>query len=255
MTRHIVIPDTQCKPDDDMNYLTAIGRYIVKMKPDVIVHLGDHADMQSLSSYDVGKKSFEGRRYVADVQASHEGMQALLTPLWEYNENARKTKHKLYNPKMEFLTGNHEQRINRAVEDDAKLDGVLSIKDLGFEEYGWNVHNFLDVAVVDGVAYSHYFVTGTAGRPASTAAAQFRKTNMSCVAGHQQGLQIHTGSRADGKRLTSIIAGSSYTHAEGYMGPQGNKHWRGILVLHDVDDGEFDLMPVSTKWLLSKYGD
>lgn len=76
---------------------------------------------------------------------------------------------------------------------------------------------------------------------------------MSCVAGHQQGLQIHTGSRADGKRLTSVIAGSCYEHDEAYMGPQGNRHYRGILMLHDVNDGEFDLMPVSLKYLNRKY--
>jgi len=109
------------------------------------------------------------------------------------------------------------------------------------------------VAIQDGVAYSHYFVTGVAGRPASTAAAQLRKTNMSSVAGHQQGLQIATGGRADGARLTSIIAGSCYEHDEDYLGPQGNKHWRGILMLHDVHDGEFDLMPVSLQFLKKKY--
>jgi len=105
------------------------------------------------------------------------------------------------------------------------------------------------------VAYSHYFVTGVAGRPASTAAAQFRKTNMSCVAGHQQGLQMHVGSRADGKRLTSIIAGSCYEHDEDYMGPQGNNHFRGLLVLHDVKDGQFDPMPVSLDYITRKYAD
>jgi hypothetical protein len=160
----------------------------------------------------------------------------------------------LYNPQLEFLMGNHCNRINRAINDDPKLEGVLSTEDLGYKEYGWNVHEFLDVAVLDGVAYSHYFVTGVAGRPASSAAAQFRKTNMSCVAGHQQGLQIHTGSRADGKRLTSVIAGSCYQHNEDYLGPQGNNHFRGMLILHDVNDGEFDLMPVTLKYIMEKYG-
>jgi len=251
--KHLVLPDCQVRPGDDFSFLTAIGKYIVAKKPDVIINIGDFADMPSLSSYDIGKKSFEGRRYVADIESSKEAMRALLGPLNEYNENARRTKHKLYNPRLVLTLGNHENRINKAVENDAKLEGVLSVDDLAYESFGWEVYPFLDVVVIDNVAYSHYFVTGVAGRPASTAAAQFRKTNMSCVAGHQQGLQIHTGSRADGKRLTSIIAGSSYTHDEHYMGPQGNKHWRGILVLHEVKDGEFDLMPVSTSYILQKY--
>ncbi len=70
---------------------------------------------------------------------------------------------------------------------------------------------------------------------------------------HQQGLQIASGFKADGSMIMSIIAGSCYEHDEAYLGPQGNKHWRGILVLHDVKDGEFDLMPVSLDYINRKY--
>ena len=55
--RHLVIPDTQIKYGEDLSFLTCIGEFIVQKKPDVIIHLGDFADMTSLSSYDVGKKS------------------------------------------------------------------------------------------------------------------------------------------------------------------------------------------------------
>ena len=58
---HFVLPDVQAKDGNDFNFLSCIGRYIVDKKPDVIVCLGDFADMESLSSYDVGKKSFEGQ--------------------------------------------------------------------------------------------------------------------------------------------------------------------------------------------------
>jgi hypothetical protein len=37
------------------------------------------------------------------------------------------------------------------------------------------------------------------------------------------------------------------------MGVQGNTHWRGIVVLHDVQDGQFDEMFVSLKYLRKKY--
>jgi hypothetical protein len=251
--KHLVIPDTQIRAGDNLDFLTATGNYIVEKQPDVIVQIGDWADMPSLSSYDVGKKSFEGRRYLTDIAASKEAMAALLTPINSYNQRQKKNGKKQYKPRMVLTTGNHEFRINRAVELDAKLEGVLSMEHLKYREFGWEVHDFLEVVVIDGIAYSHYFVTGVAGRPASSAAAQFRKTNMSCIAGHQQGLQIHTGGRADGARLTSIIAGSFYEHDEDYMGPQGNKHWRGLLVLHEVQDGQFDLMPVSLDYVKKKY--
>lgn len=254
MTKILVIPDVQVKPGHDFKFLNKIGHYIIDKKPDVVVQIGDWADMPSLSSYDVGKKSFEGKRYVKDVEASHEAMDALLEPLWTHNDRAKKNKEKQYKPRLVLTLGNHENRINRAVEDDPKLDGVLSVDDLKYTEYGWETHGFLDVVVINGVAFSHYFVTGVAGRPASSAAAQFRKANMSCIAGHQQGLQIHTGSRADGKSLTSIIAGSCYEHDEDYMGPQGNaSHFRGVLMLHDVNDGQFNFMSVPLSFINQKY--
>jgi hypothetical protein len=251
--RHLVIPDCQVRHGDDLSFLECIGKYLVEKKPEIIVCLGDFADMASLSSYDQGKKSFEGRRYLLDVEAAQNGMQTLLAPLREFNSRARKNKEKQYHPKQVLCLGNHENRINRAVEQDAKLEGVLSVDALGYVGFGWDVHPFLNVVIVDGVAYSHYFVTGVAGRPASSARAQLLKTHMSAVAGHQQGLQIATGNKADGTLITNIIAGSCYLHDEDYMGPQGNKHWRGVLMLHEVQDGAFDLMPVSLGYLTKKY--
>jgi hypothetical protein len=251
--RHFIIPDVQAKPGNDFTFLSDIGKYIVAKKPDKVICLGDFADMPSLSSYDVGTKSFEGRRYKADIEATHAAMDTLLAPINEYNFKARKSKKETYNPEKIMLLGNHCNRINKVTNQDPKLDGTIGIGDLRYQEYGWEVHPFLDVVVIDGIAYSHYFTTGVMGRPCTTAAAQLTKKHMSCIAGHQQGLQIATGHRADGKRLTSIIAGSCYTHNEDYMGPQGNKHWRGCLMLHEVNDGEFDLMPISLDYLRKKY--
>jgi hypothetical protein len=252
--KHLVIPDVQAKPGIDFSYLNKIGHYIVEKKPDTIVCIGDFADMPSLSTYDVGKKAFEGKRYKADIEASHEAMQALLEPLESYNAKAKRNKEKQYHPQMVLTLGNHENRINRAVNDDSKLDGVLSVTDLCYAEYGWEVVPFLEPIVVDGIAYCHYFTTGLMGRPVTTAQACLTKKHQSCIQGHQQGLQIATGYRADGKKLTSIIAGSCYQHNEDYMSFQGNQHWRGFLVLHDVSDGDFDLMPVSLKYIEQKYG-
>ncbi len=249
-----VLPDTQVKPGNDFKFLTSIGNYLVDKKPDIIVNLGDFADMPSLSSYDVGKKSFEGRRYKADIEAAHRAMEALLAPINNYNDRARENHKARYTPRRVLCLGNHEHRIERAVENDAKLEGVLSTEDLKYREYGWEVYPFLDVIVINNIAFSHYFTTGVMGRPCTSAQMMLTKKHMSCIAGHQQGLQFATSYRADGHRITSIIAGSCYEHNEDYMGPQGNHHFRGIVMLNDVtSDGEFDLMPVSLRYLNSKY--
>ena len=248
-----VLPDVQAKPGIDFTFLTRIGEYMLEKKPDVIVCIGDFADMESLSSYDKGMRSFEGRRYKKDIEAAKDAMCAFLTPLWEYNDRARRNREKQYKPRMVMTLGNHEDRINRAIEKDAALDGILSVDNLGYEEDGWEVYKFLEVVDIGGIAFSHFFQTGVMGRPASSAQAQLNKKHQSCIAGHQQGRQIATAFRADGTEIISIIAGSCYEHTERYLGPQGNRHWRGILVLNDVHDGMFELMPVSLKYLKEKY--
>lgn len=249
----MVIPDIQMKDGINTEYLSKIGQYMVDKRPDIVVCLGDFADMPSLSSYDIGKKAFEGRRYTKDVQSVHDAQEALFTPLYELQEQQLRNKKKMYDPTRIMLLGNHENRINRAVNNDAKLEGLISTDDLAYDEYWDEVHPFLEVVVIDGIAFSHYFTTGQAGRPSSTANAQLSKQHMSCISGHQQGLQIAMAQRADGTRLTSVIAGSCYEHEEDYLGAQGNKHWRGFLMLHEVDNGQFDLMTVTLNYLNKKY--
>lgn len=236
----LVIPDSQIRPGDDLEFLRCIGRMIVAEKPDVVVHIGDFADLPSLSSYDKGKKSFEGRRYRADIEAAHAGMEALLGPLREYNLRRLATKHGLYKPRLVLTMGNHEERIVRTINEEPMLAGAIGLEDLKYAEYGWEVHDFLKVVVIGGVAFCHYFCTGVMGRPASSAQAQLSKKLMSCVAGHQQGRQMAQAYRADGKRITSIICGSNYEHFESYLNHQGNKHWHGLVMLRNVVDGEFD---------------
>jgi hypothetical protein len=251
--KHLVIPDCQVKPNQSVKYLENIGRYIVEKLPEVIVCIGDFADMPSLSSYDTGKKSFEGRTYKADVRAVHKGMEALLGPLHKFQEKQRKLKKKVYKPRMILTLGNHEDRITRAVEYDRKLEDLISIEDLNYEQYGWEVYDFLDVVVVDGIAYSHYFASGVMGRPVTSAQALLNKKHMSCFAGHQQGRQIAYARKADGSEITAIIAGSCYEHNEDYLNIQGNQHWRGFYVLHEVNNGSFDEMAVSLNYVNKNY--
>jgi hypothetical protein len=244
--RIAVIPDTQCKPGVPVEHLKHIGRYIAEKRPEIVVHLGDHADLPSLSSFDKrGSKEFEGRRYINDIAAAKRGMEALLEPI---------AKAKGYNPRLVLCYGNHENRINRAANDQAELDGLISLADLQYEKFGWETHAFLKPVVISGVVFCHYLVSGVMGRPIQSAAALLSKRHMSAVVGHQQGLQIATSVRADGALLTGVIAGSAYTHKENYLGPQGNNHYRGILFLNDVQrNGQFELMPLTLKYLKRRF--
>lgn len=243
--KHFVIPDVQAKPGVPLKHLEWAGRYAAEKRPDVIVCIGDFADMPSLSLYDRGKKSFEGRRYKADIEAAHKAMETLMAPI--VNEPD-------YKPELILVIGNHEHRITRATEDDSKLDGTIGLQDLGYEAWGWKVIPFLEVVEIDGVSYSHYFYNPNSGKPyAGTAHTKLKNIGMTFVMGHQQGFDYAAREIASGKKQIGVVAGSFYQHKEVYKGPQGNGHWNGCLMLHEVKDGEFDLMQVSLDYLRRRY--
>jgi len=253
MTRHLVIPDTQVKPDQPVEHLRWAGLYAAEKKPDVIIHIGDHWDMPSLSGFDVNKKSYEGRRYIRDVEAGIRGMEAFLKPIKDEQKRLIHNKKKQWNPRLIFTLGNHEQRIERAVESDAKLDGLIGYDDLRLEDMGFEVYDFLEVVVVDGICYSHYFTSGIMGRPVSSAKRLLATQYQSCVMGHVQDRDIAYGRRADGHSMLGLFAGIYYQHDEDYLTPQTNGSWRGIWLLNEVDDGNCDELPVSINYLRNKY--
>lgn len=250
---HLVIPDTQIKPGVPTVHLEWIGRYIVDQFADApltIVHLGDHYDMPSLSSYDKGMKAMEGRRYVEDVAVGDEAFDLLDEPIRRYNRGRRRK----WKPRKVFLHGNHENRITRAVEANAQLDGLLSLDQLAPESLGWEVHPFLEPVWIDGVCYAHYFYQPMTGRAYGGTNVELRLKTIghSFTMGHQQGLLY--GLRSVGGRTQhGLVAGSCYLHDEEYRGPQANHHWRGIVVCHQVEHGSFDPMFVGLDFLCRKY--
>jgi hypothetical protein len=243
---HLVIPDVQAKAGVPLDHLQWIGNYIVEKKPDVIVQIGDFADMPSLSRYDQGKLQGEGRRYGHDINAVHRAMDTLLKPLQDYNRTADEK----YTPELHLTMGNHEYRILREVEDNPKYEGKFSYNDLAYEDYGWKVYPFLEVAEIDGVEYSHYFTSGVLGRPVSSAAAMLRERQRSCTMGHVQytDMAIHKKTQN-----IAMFCGVCYLHDEGYLGPQGNNVRRQIVVKHEVENGRYDPMLVSLRFLEKNY--
>lgn len=252
--KHFCIPDTQVRPGTTFEHLTAAGNYIVAKKPDVIVHLGDHWDMHSLSTYDKGTKKAEGANYQADIDVGIAAMEALLNPIKDYNTRRQINKKKLYKPRMVFLRGNHENRIARHINANPELDGALGFHNLKLEEMGWEVHDFLKPVEINGVTYAHYFynpMTGHAyGGKAST---KLNNIGFSFVMGHQQGLDMAMKHLANGKTLRGLVAGSFYQHFEDYKGHQANDHWQGCLMLHEVKDGDYCLMELSLEYLLREW--
>ena len=253
---HFIIPDSQVKPNVDLSYLSWIGEYIVRKKPEVIVHLGDFSDLPSLSSYDKGKKSAEGKRLNYDIAATIEGMRKLLEPLYNLQQKEIAVHGKvLYKPRMVLLYGNHCNRLTRHVEAHPELDGFLSLEDLQFENFGFETVPFLKPITLNGIAYCHYFPNEFTGKPLGGSALSMLKTlGTSFVQGHKQTLDHAVRHLpTNGKQQHGLICGAAYSHNEDYKG-MNNAHWRGCVVAHRVNDGAYDPLFVSLDYLESEYG-
>jgi hypothetical protein len=245
--RIAVIPDLQARRGVPLDHVKWAGQYIARQQPDVVVIGGDWWDMPSLSTWSPpGNLDKWNSTYKNDVDAGIAARETLENEL---------AKAPGYDPAKEEFEGNHEDRIDRAIiANPNQLYGMISKKDLKREEFGWRVHPFLQPAIIAGVAFCHYFPRGVMGKAIQSPSILLKHLHMSAFAFHQQGRQIDESRRADGGMLTAIISGSFYQHNEPYMSPLANRHWRGMWMLNEVKDGQYDYMPVSINFLKRKFG-
>jgi hypothetical protein len=122
---HLVIPDVQAKEGVPLEHMEWIGNFIVHKKPNVIIQIGDFADLPSLSTYDRGKREAEGKRYVKDIAAVRRAQELLLKPIQDYNRTATEK----YNPRRVITKGNHEFRITREIEENPRFEGRFEESD------------------------------------------------------------------------------------------------------------------------------
>jgi hypothetical protein len=241
----LLLPDTQVEAGVKLDHFRAAGRYAAEKAVDAVVHIGDWGNFTSLSTYESARGK-EGLRLRDDIDSCEHAAH-------EFQEGMGGFK-----PKLQVLTlGNHEARLDRYIGEHPELEGSLSLPP--FAKYGWTVYPFLQPISINGVYFAHYFTRtakGWAGKnPHPNAQQMTRREMVSCVAGHSPGLDTYIHPAGGGAGLIrGTIAGSFYQHDEAYQGPQGNRYWRGCLMLHEVVDGYYNLMEISMDYLLENYG-
>ena len=225
-----VIGDLQVKQGIELDYIHHIGAYIAKKQPTIIVQIGDWFDNASLSSYDRGQLSAEGKRLSADIATGNEAIRII-------DSYIRAVPN--YNPRKVVTLGNHEDRIQRFVNENPALSGFLGNHLYHFERYGWEVYDFLTPCIIEDIAFVHYVVAVNTGKPLGNAlAGRLEKVGTSFVMGHQQTFAYHERSlQLTGAMQMALVIGACYDHDEPYKGVQGNHHFRGCVMLYEVQDG------------------
>ena len=248
---HLVIPDIHAHPDHHNERATWLSKLIMDIKPDVVVNIGDSADMPSLSSYDKGKRSFHGRTYARDIGSHLDFQERLWTPL-------RARKKRL--PHRVVLIGNHDQRIEKALDLSPELEGTISLTDLALDYFYDTVvpynGNTPATVAVDGVSYAHFFSSGVMGRAVGgqhPAASLVTTQLTSCVSGHLHLADWCVRTNGNGKKIHGLFTGVYQDYVSEWAGEANKLWWRGIVVLHNVEDGNFDPQFISLESIRKEY--
>lgn len=203
MRRHFVIPDAQVRPGSPTDHLEWIGKAIVEYAPDTVVCLGDFADMHSLSSYKSALES-EGARYWTDIIAAREAMDVLMAPL---KSKWGAKLHRPGAPRLVLTLGNHEHRIQRAIDQNPVFDTAIGMHNLPYED--WEVYDFLEQVTIDGVTYCHFFQKrGSGGAVSGMIETRTKTIGYPFVQGHQQGLKTGMHEKSNGELVRGLVAGS-----------------------------------------------
>jgi hypothetical protein len=246
----LIIGDSHARKGVPNNRYTWAGRLAAHRRPKYIFNMGDWHDMPSLSKYDKGTKSFEGRRYMDDIRAGNDGITRF--------ELGLATSAK-YTPVKYALEGNHENRINRFANSNAEFAGKVDINDMTWAENGWKYVKYQQPVVVNGIAFAHNIRNPGSDREMSgenLAGNIIKKKHMSCVVAHNHKRGFFEHTTLTGKKVIGLVAGCYLdpNQVEDYAGEDQKSWWSGLILLHGMKDGYFDPEFIGVNEVKKLYG-
>lgn len=216
----LVIPDSHAHPDWSNRRFEWLGKMIYDLRPTYVVDIGDSADMPSLCSYDKGTKGYEQRTFIKDCNAYKDAMDKL----WhQFKKNKKRM------PVRIKTRGNHEHRIQRAIDYETTFTGCYGFKDLGEEDYNDIVLPFLQEYKIEGVRFNHYAPSPLLQRPiggVNPAHQVLKKMHTSYVFGHD-----HRRSFFEENNLAAICVGCYIEEKPDWIGPAWDNWWKGIVYI------------------------
>lgn len=252
MRTHLIVPDPHAHYQHNNQRAEWIGKLIVDEKPDVVVVGGDLADMPSLSGYDRGKRSFQGRTYRADIDAALD----FNDRLWGTVKAAKKRL-----PERHILEGNHEHRIWRAINIQPELEGAINFDDLRYSAYYDVITRYNSrspgTVTIDGIVYAHFFVSGVLGKPLGglhPAYSILSRGHASATAFDLHLLDYRIATGIGGRVIQGLVAGCFQDYDADWAGESNKLWWRGVVVKRNVENGNYDPQFISLEALRNEYG-
>lgn len=230
-----------------------LGKFIYDLKPDMVIDLGDGADMRSLNSYDTRyPQRIVSQSYEKDINSYVDSQERLRHPFRH---------HRKKKPFWVGFEGNHENRISKAISLDPRLEGEtygVSFKHLQtdnlFDEYHRYANGGPAIAEYSGVDFAHFFSAGNFGSATSGlhhAYTVINNRHRSSVCGHSHKRNVYF---KDGASSIGLVVGCYKGSEESWAGQANNDWWKGVVVMRDLSDGMFEPEFVSMKMLEEAYG-
>lgn len=183
----LIIPDVH-RPYHDKRAWDLVLGIGAKIKPQVVVSIGDFMDFYAVSSH--SKDPSRARQLDEELQDGHQGLDEL---------------EQLDAEDYHYIAGNHEDRLTRYLQDKApELFTVIDIpKLLRLDERGWQYTPYKAFTQVGRVHYTHD--VGAAGRNATFKALD--TFQHSVITGHTHRMQYIVEGNAIGEHKLSAQFG------------------------------------------------
>lgn len=255
----LVIGDCHISEDDDLTRFNLLGKLILDKMPSHIVVMGDFVTLNCLSAWDMNKRAvMEGRRYKLEIEQALDALSRMFTPIDIYNITRREQKKSQYKPEMVYIMGNHEDRLDRYLENDPTFAGWVNLeKDLKLRDWGFNhIIPYRAWHDINGIWFTHIphnEVKPITGMYHVHKAAQ--TTVNSIVYGHTHKLEMLNKHVQGMEHLQQVLcAGCFFEKHEPYVDGRITNYWKGVIMLDNYKPGRFDVETWSIGRMRRTYG-
>lgn len=228
MATILVISDSHINPDNADSAIELwyrLGKYCTRTQPEIIVHLGDVADLSSQAWRVAARGKYSLKE---ELNAVHLALNAFEEAINEYNRTQRKMKKKLYKPSKYLTLGNHDIR-----------NGVTAIEDL-FTDANWNVIDYLQPISLCGINFCHCMCKGLSDQMCTTAQEILENWGADVVVGHGHHKDFSTTYSLAVHRPVTALKCPVFTYGEYDWAAQTQYKWnRGFT---EIEPGVFDAL-------------
>jgi len=233
-----------------------LGKFLYDLRPDEFWNLGDFSEMGSLSTFDSrNPQKLATRSYEKDIKHTFDAHDRM----WYWFKHYKKGM-----PRRVFIQGNHEYRIDRAIEHDPMLAGKdygISTSHLGIDTYYNEYHPYDNgspaLVLDDGVCYSHFISSGAYGKALygyNLGSKLTEKMGCSVTVGHDHRFSYSVKPETMLGPQHGLVVGCFIGDQHDWAG-QANREWsRGVAIKHGYGGGSYDLEWVSLERLRKEYG-